>query len=116
MRKQCKYYDVCGNTVGGNSRHLECSKCSTIRKRYGITLEERNIIFEDQGGTCAICEVPVKFYNTMEENPQHYERAVVDHCHTSNHVRGILCHSCNVALGLVKDDESILIKMISYLK
>lgn len=39
MAKQCKYYDVCGNTVGKNSRHLECSKCATIRKRYGITLE-----------------------------------------------------------------------------
>jgi len=115
MTKQCKYYDVCGNNVGKNSRHLECSKCSTIRKRYNITLEERNSLYEEQNGCCAICNIEVQFYNTNIENPNGFQRAVIDHCHSSGKVRGILCHSCNVSLGLVKDNTDILVRMISYL-
>ena len=33
---------------------------------------------------------------------------VVDHCHKTNKVRGILCTNCNLALGHFKDDVSLL--------
>ena len=112
--KECKYFEVCGNYCGGH-RHLECSQCATIRKRYGITLEDRNAIYEEQGGCCAVCMTPVMFYNTAKENPEEFQRACVDHCHKSGEVRGILCHSCNVSLGLVKDNIETLVSMISYL-
>ena len=44
------------------------------------------------------------------------KRLVVDHNHTTGQVRGLLCHSCNVALGAVKEQEDILMACISYLK
>jgi hypothetical protein len=40
----------------------------------------------------------------------------IDHCHTTNNYRGILCRSCNHALGHCKDDISVLENLINYLK
>ena len=39
----------------------------------------------------------------------------IDHCHTTMKLRGVLCHKCNTALGLVDDNVSTLKAMISYL-
>lgn len=40
----------------------------------------------------------------------------IDHCHESNEVRGVLCHNCNVTLGLVADDPERLRKLADYLE
>lgn len=59
-------------------------------------------MLEDQGGVCAICEGGVDF--------------VVDHCHTSGEVRGILCRTCNQGIGLLKESIKSLENAIKYLK
>ena len=41
---------------------------------------------------------------------------VVDHCHDTNRVRGLLCTNCNVAIGHMKDDVERLRAAISYLE
>ena len=41
---------------------------------------------------------------------------VVDHDHKTGKVRGLLCHNCNRALGLLKDSTEYLENCISYLK
>jgi hypothetical protein len=39
----------------------------------------------------------------------------VDHCHKTNKRRGLLCHKCNVGLGMVQDSVEHLEKLIAYL-
>ena len=43
-------------------------------------------------------------------------RIVFDHCHQHGHFRGWICQPCNVALGMVHDDEQHLLKLIAYLR
>lgn len=40
----------------------------------------------------------------------------VDHNHNTGTVRGLLCHNCNSSLGLLKENVSILEKMIKYIE
>ena len=41
---------------------------------------------------------------------------VVDHCHTTGKVRGLLCTRCNNTLGGLKDSVDLAKKMIVYLE
>ena len=81
-------------------------KNTSLKKLYGITLEERDLILQSQGNRCAICR---------SEDPGNRDW-FVDHCHTVNRVRGILCQSCNSVLGYAKDDPAILKAAIKYLQ
>ena len=58
-----------------------------------------------QDGLCAICE-------------RHPEDGVlrVDHDHSTGKIRGLLCRHCNLALGNMSDDVSLLRKAIAYLE
>lgn len=78
---------------------------STIKKKYKITEDDWNKMFEAQGKTCAICgEV---------NSVGHW---ATDHCHESGKIRGILCSKCNVGIGIFKDDVWLLQSAIKYLR
>lgn len=74
-----------------------------LELRYGITFDEYNKLLKKQGGVCAICGV-------YKEGTLH-----TDHDHKTKKVRGLLCSSCNMAIGLMKDNKEILLKAIKYL-
>jgi len=64
-----------------------------IQRAYGITLKEYNCMLEEQGGGCAICgKTPAK----------EGRRLAVDHSHITGKVRGILCGTCNIKLGMIE--------------
>lgn len=77
-------------------------KLSTLKYEYGISSEAYRALVEAQDGKCKICDRERKL--------------VVDHCHSSGKVRGLLCYSCNTSLGQFNDDPKLLIKAITYLK
>lgn len=99
--------------------HLYCSEeCSDIghqrnwlRKNYKLTLEEYQELFGRQDGKCAICK-STGFQLCQNQR----QLIVIDHCHSSGKVRGLLCHNCNRALGLFKDSVSNLQNAILYLE
>ena len=81
-------------------------KNGTLKKLYGITIEQFEALVQRQGGKCAICagELDMGF------------RTHVDHCHTTGVVRGLLCSPCNTSLGCFKDSVEILRRAIDYLE
>lgn len=77
-----------------------------LKRWYGITLEQYNLIFNQQNGCCAICD----------QHQSNFKRALaVDHSHTTGEVRGLLCSLCNNAIGLLKEDINRLEKAKIYL-
>ena len=44
------------------------------------------------------------------------ERKCIDHCHETKKIRGVLCHNCNTALGLFKDNVKVMQNVIQYLE
>lgn len=76
-----------------------------LRTRYGLTPSEVDIMVDEQGGKCAICEQPFN----EKRKPQ------VDHSHKTQKVRGALCGRCNKGLGCFDDDPIRLIKARIYL-
>ena len=83
-------------------------KNKNLKLRYGITLDTYNEMLDDQEFSCALC-------GTTEPNNGTGSFAV-DHCHTTQRIRGLLCSPCNVGLGMFKENEDILNKAIAYLK
>lgn len=86
------------------NQHKE-SEADRIRlNKYGITGKEFRDILEKQHYKCPICG------ETITRNPS------VDHSHITGKIRGIICNSCNLALGNVRDSIRTLIAMIKYLE
>jgi len=82
-------------------------KNNDLYKKYGITLEDYNKMHKEQDGKCKICD--------KEESYKGYSLAV-DHCHETGEIRGLLCSTCNRALGMFKDSITNLQNAINYLK
>lgn len=90
---------------------LNRQRKSNLKRLYGITLEEFYSILEEQNNKCKICSVDI-FMDAKNRN----QKTCVDHCHKTGKVRGILCHKCNVAIGLLDDDISKIELVVNYLK
>jgi len=73
------------------------------QERYGITYSEYKARSVTQAFKCKICGVDER-------------KLVVDHDHKTQKVRGLLCHSCNCAIGLLKDNVDVLKSAINYLE
>ena len=102
------------NTSGRlSSACKECDKDRAwrfkLKNAYNMTEEQYNEIHEYQQYGCAICGKP-------EGENNRRTRLTVDHCHTTGVVRGLLCHNCNSALGLLGDDTDRFERAIIYLR
>lgn len=73
-------------------------------KRYGISEDELASLLSAAGGLCTICGRPP------------IRKLVVDHCHVTNKVRGILCEKCNQTLGLMDDKIEYFLSAANYLQ
>jgi len=118
--KQCDgEHIVRTRNLKNNSNIRECEKFkpynwsglekwdAIIRRQYGISLEEYYKLIEFQGGGCAICG------RTQEPDGR---RLSIDHDHTTGKVRGVLCYSCNKALGMFYDIPERLENAANYLR
>jgi len=74
--------------------------------KYKLTPEGFSELLVKQNNRCAICGT------TEWGRPS----PSVDHCHNTGRVRGLLCNTCNRALGLFKDSEELLLLAANYIK
>jgi len=85
-------------------------KRSKLKAKYGITLERFDAMHDAQNGKCANDGCTV-------HGPKRGKGAlVVDHCHKTGNVRGLLCIGCNFALGQLEDSPERATGLASYLK
>ena len=73
-----------------------------LRRRYGITIETWDAALIAQSGRCATCVRPLRMVHT-------------DHNHETGEFRGLLCPSCNRAIGLLRDDPVVALAVSQYL-
>lgn len=86
----------------------DCNYFSSILRKYNLSKNEYLDILNKQDNKCAIC-------SSNNTNNRLIKRFHVDHNHHTGKVRGLLCDSCNRALGLFKDSKENLIKALEYI-
>jgi len=77
-----------------------------IERRYKISFKEYEKLLKDQENKCLICKK--EFIDSKHTH--------IDHNHTTNEVRGLLCHKCNSILGYSEENIEILKEAINYLE
>ncbi len=108
----------CFNAHVRSTYNYEKSRDEQLRINYGISSAEYDALFQAQKGVCAGCGQPAalsrvgRSRRTQAISP----KLVVDHCHTTGKVRGLLCHTCNQALGLLGDDIQRAYALARYLE
>jgi len=114
LYKERQALGLCGNCglrprLETNRKCIKCcptfdeAKQRNIHKRFKISVEKYNRLLASQDGKCAICN-------------ENMIKPCLDHNHNTNQIRQFLCDRCNVTIGLVKEDTTILTLMIEYIK
>lgn len=106
-------FEICNSKTGSVYRRNICKECrkqdqrlNKIKRLYGLSIDEYKLMQKKQRNQCAICCIS---FNELQ-------KPCIDHCHSTGRVRGVLCSKCNLSLGMVNDNVSILFSMINYLR
>ena len=75
-----------------------------LKKLYGMTLEQYQDLLAAQANRCAICN------RLFKKTP------LIDHCHKTGKVRGLLCRACNTGIGSFRDDPTLTEAATRYLQ
>ena len=73
------------------------------RRKFGIPFGTYDRMLAEQGGACAICRAE-------------FPRLLIDHCHASGKVRGLLCNNCNTGIGMFSDDPQLMQAAAQYVR
>ena len=116
------FYKESNNKKGYRNQCISCFRGSCNSKRqayenklirdYNMTAVDYNNLHDIQGGRCKTCNITVS--NSVRET-EGEGVGVIDHCHTSGKVRGILCAGCNLSIGHAKDNAKTLVALAHYL-
>lgn len=81
-----------------------------LKTKYRMTPEQFASISAAQGHVCAICKRPPSGSRNNDKVLN------IDHNHVTSAVRGLLCATCNRAIGLLRDDAGVLDAAAAYLR
>jgi Recombination endonuclease VII len=103
LRSVCR---ECERIVGRKAYNYDKVRAYALKKYYGLTIDQYNLLREKQNYRCDICLV----HESETQNGLH-----VDHDHKTGRVRGLLCHLCNTMLGKI-ENKDLLERVNAYLK
>ncbi len=83
----------------------EWNRWHHIARKYGLTQEDWEKLYDEQLGRCAICRTPFGGI-----------KVCIDHDHLTGSVRGFLCTRCNFAIGYLQDDPERCESAARYLR
>ena len=101
------FIDGLSNTPEGKRIRTRRNK---LRTKYHMTVDEWETLFNAQGRCCANQNCRV----TEPKDKRGYWHT--DHDHLTGKIRGILCRTCNLALGQVNDSTAVLKGLIEYIE
>ena len=113
--KACK---TCGSIfTPANPCNIYCSpsckgKNAYYKRNYGITDADLAAMKKEQDNKCYLCHSE----GFLIGKNNHDEKLAVDHCHSTGKVRKLLCHNCNRALGLFKDNPELMRRAADYVE
>ena len=76
-----------------------------VERTYSLTGEQYALLYEAQGGRCAICQIATG----------KVKRLAVEHDHVTGEVFGLACGPCNIMLGRLGRKVDAYIRVINYL-
>lgn len=106
-----RYRYRCKSCHGSSGKKYWKARGSTRQRervlsyKFKMTVTEYETMLAAQGNGCAICgKIP---------GPDEL-RLAIDHCHTSGQVRALLCGSCNMGIGMFREDPDLLTQAAIY--
>jgi recombination endonuclease VII len=96
--------------ANNREKWLKSMKKTDLKRRYGLTPEAYDAMFERQGRKCAVC--------SSSYPGRRNGQWCVDHDHNLGrpNARAIVCNGCNLILGHAKDDPNRLRLCMEYLE
>lgn len=100
--------DECRTAIVGHNRqkrhnnpdkYTKINRKYGLKRRYGLSLADYDILSLKQGNLCAICGAFPK-------------QLVIDHNHETGAIRGLLCQWCNSRVGWFERRRDIITKYI----
>ncbi len=87
----------------GKETYINGRKDDHLKRTYGISLKQYELILEKQNGVCKICgkkETVKNQYNLC--------RLSVEHCHKTGRIRGLVCWRCNIVISIIERYERLV--------
>lgn len=81
-----------------STKHPGQSRIRNLKAKYGISEEKYFEFYYKQNSSCGICGSKESGWKT---SPWLH----VDHCHVTGIIRGLLCHQCNVMIGMIEKQK-----------
>lgn len=97
------------NKISMSKRPKEYQRDKHLKHKFGMTYNDYFARLVKQDFKCPICSQNLVPYGKLTEV------ACVDHDHTTDKIRDLLCNRCNTTLGKVEEKKDILQNMITYL-
>lgn len=105
LRHECKacWKKACKKYFTKNKQHLKVKQRDYhYKSEYGISFLDFEEMKKSADYKCESCGQE--------------KTLVLDHCHSSGGIRGVLCNPCNQALGSLYDNEDYILGLLAYLR